>query len=45
MSDINNNEMGAETPNRNIGFAEFDVMKDALSALKATYSWHKSKSG
>ena len=41
MSDINNNEMGAETPNRNIGFAEFDAMKDALSALKATYIHRK----
>ena len=37
MGDTSNNETGAETPNRNIGFAEFDAMKDALGALKAAY--------
>ena len=33
--------MAAETPNRNIGFAEFDAMKDALGALKAAYVHRK----
>ena len=37
MGDSSNNETGAETSNRNIGFAEFDAMKDALGALKAAY--------
>ena len=41
MGDTSNNEMAAETPNRNIGFAEFDAMKDALGALKAAYVHRK----
>lgn len=37
MDDASNNETSTETPNKNIAFAEFDAMKDALSALRATY--------
>ena len=37
MGDISNNETGTETPNKNIAFADFDAMKDALSALRAAY--------